>query len=501
MSKYSILDLQTPKNQLTHHTASMNREFFVNIIFLVLANALVKPAYLLIIEPAVQNRVGSEAYGMFFVLFNFALLLQIINDFGIQNFNSRELSQNRFLLDRYFSGIMSLKLVLAGVYFVIVTVLGWWKYGSTWLPMLWAVALNAVLFATVAYLRSCLAGLGMYRFNSFLSIFDKLLLLIYCSVLLWVAPFSQNFTIESFIHAQNLTAGLTVLVGFIAIYRKVSWFKIQFSRPIFAHLLRGALPYALAIFLMTIYTRTDAVMLEWLLPDDGKHQAGIYAAAYRLLDAVNILGLMFANLLMPMLARQLQEQIDIQPLMRFSVQLLMVAAVMVVAAVWFFRMDITAQLYDDATPFWGEVLGMLMFSFVAVSGTYIYSTLIGAAGKVATMNGIFIAAFFLNIALNLFLIPTQKALGAAISTGITQFFVFAGVIWLSKKLNLLRGGIRWSLSLWLFGLVVFGVFFCLKNWDFSTFWLVKMVIGCALSMFIAWAMGFLNHRNMRVFLK
>ena len=44
---------------------------------------------------------------------------------------------------------------------------------------------------------------------------------------------------------------------------------------------------------MGVYTRTDVVMVERLLPD-GKMQAGIYASAYRLLDAVNVAGFLFS---------------------------------------------------------------------------------------------------------------------------------------------------------------------------------------------------------------
>jgi O-antigen/teichoic acid export membrane protein len=474
----------------------MNREFFVNIVFLIVANLLVKPAYLLVIEPAVQNRVGSEAYGMYFVLWNFAVLLQIINDFGIQNFISRELAQNRHQLDSYFSSIFSLKIVLTALFFIVTAALGLWKYGMAWLPMLLSVALTIFLFITTAYLRAFLAGLGLYRLNSILSVLDKFLLLGLCSVLLWVEPFSKNFTIETFIHAQNFTAGLTALVAFIAVFRKTQRFNISFDLSALTNLLKKALPYALVIFVMTIYTRTDAVMLEWLLPKDGIYQANVYAQGYRFLDAVNVIGLLFVNLLMPMLSRQLQQKIDTQPLIRFGLQLLLVGALTVTAAIGVFRYDITAQLYREATPYWGDVLAMLMVSFVAASASYIYSTLIGAAGLVSSMNRIFISAFALNISLNLWLIPTQKAFGAAISTTITEFFVLIGLIFLAKKLQLLRGGIGWSFKLWAYGILVFGLMFFIKNTAFEAFWWVKMGMGVVVSLVIALAMGFLDYRKM-----
>jgi O-antigen/teichoic acid export membrane protein len=255
------------------------------------------------------------------------------------------------------------------------------------------------------------------------------------------------------------------------------------------------MPYALSIFLMTIYTRTDVVMLERMLPD-GRQQAGIYASAYRLLDAVNVLGLLFAGLLMPMFAKQLKDKIDVAPLVRFSFQLIMVAAIIIAGTVWFYRTDIMQLLYKQATPFSGDVLGVLMGSFVAVSGTYIFSTLIGSAGHVARMNWTFIVAFVINIGLNLILIPQFKALGTAISTLITQFFVMIVVIFLSKRLDILRGGMAWILRIVVFSVAVLGLNIGVKYWQFSDVWYVQMLMVMVLSGLLALGMGFLNYKKL-----
>jgi O-antigen/teichoic acid export membrane protein len=474
----------------------MNREFLINTLFLVVINLIIKPFYIFGIDRAVQNRVGESHYGIYFTLFSFTFLFQIINDFGIQNFNSREISQHRQLLDKYFSGIMSLKIGLGLVYLLVAIVISafiptYWAF----LPIVLGLAFNNILMSLRNYLSSNIAALDMYRLNSLLSVLDRVLLIVLCAVLLWVAPFSEHFQIEWFVHAQNATLLITILVMFIIVFRQVKAFKIAWNLPLFVSILRGAMPYALAIFLMTIYTRTDAVMLERML-EDGQKQVGIYASAYRLLDAVNTLGLLFSGLLMPMFSKQLKENGDVTPLLRFSFQLIMVAATIVAGTVCFFRTDIMLLLYDQATPFSGDVLGVLMGSFVAVSGTYIFSTLIGASGNVGRMNWTFIIAFVVNIALNAVLIPHFKALGAAISTFTTQFFVLFALIFLSKKLNILRGGMAWTLRLVVFTLAVFGLSFGIKNSGLFQNWYVQMAIAATASSVLAAAMGFLNYKKL-----
>ena len=277
----------------------MNKEFFKNIVFLIAINLLIKPLYIFGIDRTVQNSVGESVYGLYLALFNFSFLLQIINDFGIQNFNSREIAQNRASLPHYLSGILSLKIILGTTYLVVLSIAAFvFRYDWHYFPMILSLGFYNILLSLSTYLRSNIASLGLYGLNSLLSVLDRLLLLFICPILLFVEPFKSSFQIQWFIDAQILTMFISCLVTFGLCYKRVKWVKMRFNRPFLLSILRGAMPYALAIFLMTIYTRTDVVMLERMLAD-GDKQAGIYGSAYRLLDAVNVLGLLFAHFYLP----------------------------------------------------------------------------------------------------------------------------------------------------------------------------------------------------------
>ena len=80
----------------------MKRTFILNLLFLIGINVLIKPLYLLGVERAVQNAATPAAYGIYFELFNFTFLFQILSDLGIQYFNSRHIAQHPFLLSKYF---------------------------------------------------------------------------------------------------------------------------------------------------------------------------------------------------------------------------------------------------------------------------------------------------------------------------------------------------------------------------------------------------------------
>jgi len=97
----------------------MQKKFIANLGFLLLLNLLIKPFWLFGIDRAVQNATGAEAYGQYYALFNFSLLLNILLDLGITNFNNRNISMNRQLLQKHISGIITLRLLLATLYIII----------------------------------------------------------------------------------------------------------------------------------------------------------------------------------------------------------------------------------------------------------------------------------------------------------------------------------------------------------------------------------------------
>ena len=300
----------------------MKREFLINIFFLIGINLLIKPFYLFGIDRTVQNILPSGEYGIYFALFNFTFLFQIINDFGIQNYNNRNISQHHHLLDKYFPNILVLKSLFGFVYLATVLLAAYFSnYTQLEFRLVLIIAINQILMSLLLFLRSNVSGLALYRIDSLLSVTDKLLMILICGVMLWTPALRERFRIEWFIFAQTFSLGAAALLAFGIVYKRIQHFRIRFNIKLLQVTLRQSWPYALVIFLMTAYTRIDAVMVERLLPD-GKLEADLYASAYRLLDASNVIGFLFAGLLLPMFARMLKDKEPLGPLIQLSFQLI-----------------------------------------------------------------------------------------------------------------------------------------------------------------------------------
>lgn len=433
----------------------MQRKFLKNLALLLILNLLIKPFWILGIDRAVQNTVGATEYGFYFALLNFSFLFNILLDFGVTNFNNKHIAQHNQLLQKYMSGILSLKFVFLGLYFVVsfssALIIG---YSYKQLSLLLLLGFNQFLVSLVLYLRSNLSGMHFFTSVSLISVLDRAIMIVICGVLLYT-PVQRHFRIEYFVYAQTVAYLITALASLLLLLYKshIRWIRLHWNLPFFILLIRQSLPFALLALLMAFYNRIDSVMLERLL-EDGARQSGVYASAYRLLDAANMIAYLFAVLLLPIFARMLKQKEPVGPLIKLASVLLLSPALIVAIGSFFYASELMHLLYPahPAESSWmfeqrmlesAKVFGVLMSCFVAISGMYIFSTLLTANGNLKQLNRIALGGMVVNILLNLLLIPRFQAYGAAMASLVTQFGIVAlQIIWVMRIFHF---GKNWNL--------------------------------------------------------
>ncbi|WCL81224.1 oligosaccharide flippase family protein [Saprospira sp. CCB-QB6] len=479
----------------------MKKTFLLNLALLVGINLLIKPFYIFGIDLQVQNRLDDGEYGLYFSLFNFAFIFQLLADLGLLQFNSRFISQQENLRSAYLPSLLSLKAILGLSYFAL-------AFGSAFLmgyteeawQILPYILLNQFLLSGILFLRSNLSAMAFYRLDSLLSALDKLLLIILLYTLLALEPFGP-FNILQFVQAQSLGYALTFLVCAFFLAKKIEGpLRWKISPKRIYILLKQALPYAFVVLLMTLYSRMDAVMIERLLPiEKGKLEADQYAFAYRLLDAFNMIAYLFAGLLLPMFSRLLRplELKDLGQLMATAFRWMSFLSLSLSIALFFYADELAPALYESSnsqTPF---LLQILLFSANAAGIIYIFGTFLTAAARLKEMNIFFAFGVLLNFGLNFFWIPAYGALGAAVATLITQFFIAVTEIFLTfRYFPNLRN--YFSLALFLRfilgSLLSFGIFYSSQFLPFI-FWF-KILLAGAASLLSAFLIGQLSFREL-----
>lgn len=477
----------------------MQRKFVTNLALLLCLNLLIKPFWVVVIDVHVQNAVGIEQYGFYYAIFNFSFLLNIILDFGITNFNIKNISQNNHLLGKHFSSIILLRLVLIGVFTLITLLAGFIiGYTSDMMKMLLAVIFNQILIASIAYLRSNLAGLHLFKTDSIISVLDRLIMIGICGFLLLKYNEPNTFQIQWFVYAQTVAFFITAVITLTIVMRKAKLRKLYWRWPFFLMILKKSYPYAVLVLLMTFYNRIDSVMLERMLPFRvGAVQAGIYASAYRLLEASNMIGYLFAGLLLPIFARMIKLHQNVEEMVGLSFSLLVIPAIIVAVACYYNSYNIMHLLYKGTE---GEhilesaqVFKVLMSCFILMSSNYIFGTLLTANGNLRQLNTMAGIGMCLNIILNIILIPKFSAFGAAISSISTQTFTAGIQIYMARKTFEFKSNTKQILKLAFF--VAGSILINYIVSQLKIMWVSRMVISVGICFVLAFSIRVINIRN------
>jgi O-antigen/teichoic acid export membrane protein len=416
----------------------MNKTFFSNLLLLLTLNLLIKPFFILGIDAEVQNQVGAAEYGDYFALLNFSFLFTILLDFGITNYNTRNIARHPHVVKRYFGPIIGLRTILFVIYAFFTLGFGLLiSYSDKQLYLLSILILNQFFVAVIHYLRSNFAGLHLFKVDAFFSVLDRGLLILFCSYLLWWRKSDSNLQIEWFVWAQTAAYGFSALLAILVTIAKVGKLNMRFNGLFSMVILRQSFPYALLILLMMIYNRMDSVMLERIHPQ-GATEAGIYAQGYRLLDAVNMFALLFAGLLLPLFSRMIAKKESISSLLTNAGSVLMSIALIVSLTGYFYSETLMHARYLTHVEESAHVFKLLILSFIPVSATYLYGSLLTANGSLRQLNQMAGFGLLVNFGLNYLLIPVYGAWGAAVATLITQLFTAGFQLILAYRLLPLR---------------------------------------------------------------
>ena len=475
----------------------MQRKFNTNLAFVLALNLLIKPFWILGIDRAVQNAVGTEQYGFYYSIFGFSFLLNILLDLGITNFNNKNISQNNHLLSKHFASIVLLRILLTVIFTIVTLVAGLViQYTPDMMKMLVAVIFNQILISFIMYLRSNLAGLHLFKTDSIISVLDRLIMIAICAGLLWKYSTPGSFQIKWFVYAQTAAYLITMGITLFIVIGKAKVRKFTWRWPFFVMILKKSYPYAVLVLLMTFYNRIDSVMIERLLPFRvGANEAGIYASAYRLLDSANMIALLFAGLLLPIFARMIKLRQNVEEIVRLSFSLLVIPAFVVVICCNFFSYELMNLLYSgDHIQESSDVFKILMCCFVPISSTYIFGTLLTANGNLRQLN--FMASFGMavNIIMNFILIPKYWAVGAAVSSITTQVFTALTQIIMVQKAFEFKKNYKLIAKVLLF--ITACILINYFAYTLNLFWITRFVIAAVACFALAFALRLISIRNL-----
>ena len=472
-------------------------KFYSSLLLLITLNALIKPFWIFGIDRQVQNITGTVEYGTYFSLLNLSIVFGFLLDWGLTNFVNRELAASKTELQEHLGSFFLLKILFAVIYTAVVMIVAILSGVNRWDILAGVMAIQFLTFLFL-FLRNIVTANQWFTTDAWLSVLDKSLMILIAGSFIFLPAIFGSINIEKFLLAQVLSTTVAIIIVVVILYSN----KITFKKPRLNFFTRSViysvLPFALTVFLMSVHVRADGFLLERIRPD-GAHQAGIYAAAYRLLDASNMVGFLIASFFMPFIARLWSEN---QPLEKTILQTrhlqlmfaITIAAIAVTLAPWLQKI-----LYHRNDGYSIRVLQWCLPVLIGYSFVQVYGTVMTATGSIVTFCYLNLAAVFINIILNLFLIPSYGAFGCCISALCSQaFLAVATMTFVNNKLKIAADAR--SLALYLLnGLLACTVLYFLGKTSLNTFFV--LLITMLVSFLLMWSTKMISLTSLLGFLK
>ncbi|MBC7655173.1 MAG: oligosaccharide flippase family protein, partial [Oligoflexus sp.] len=152
------------------------KKFAIQVSLLIVVNLIVKLIWIFFIERKIQLLVGFENYGLYYSIFNFTLILSIINDPGLTNYLIRFIA-SKSENSSQIASLFSIKILLSICYLLLTLLLSSIS-GYTNYQLVLILIGYQILWSFLIYLRGFLKGHQFLNAEVFFSILDKFLLII-----------------------------------------------------------------------------------------------------------------------------------------------------------------------------------------------------------------------------------------------------------------------------------------------------------------------------------
>jgi O-antigen/teichoic acid export membrane protein len=221
-----------------------------------------------------------------------------------------------------------------------------------------------------------------------------------------------------FLAAAAITTGVTVVLAL-----RLSPIRLVFSKRRWRSLLRVGLGVGAAGILVTLYVKLDQVLVFEFA---GSRQAGLYGAAYRILDQIQFIPISVMTTLFPLIAAAYpRDRARVRALLQTAGEYLTMAslpalAFTVVAADPIIRL-LFGSAFEEAAP----ALPILMGAFVSISFGYLAGNMVVILELQNRFFRYAAVGLLINASLNILLIPRYGFLAAAWITLATEVVVMS----------------------------------------------------------------------------
>ena len=388
-----------------------------NIFYKILAEfTKALPALLFIY---VARKLGGENFGKLSFAFSFTGMCILIADFGLNRLLVRNVSRQKELTEEYVANIYVLKIVLSlvcvivmGLFVVIVGYTG---------EMITLV----MLFGGAMFFRS-LSDVSCAVFNAHEQMNKEAIVKVINHTILFVSGavvLVLGFGLLELSCVFLIVYLISSIIGCSMVYKGIAKIRPCFNLRFWHFILKESMPIALTVVFGVIYVKIDIVMLSLIRGDNA--EIGWYSAAVRIIELMHVVPAIIASAIFPIFSILHKDSMGLlAEVYKTSFRYILVIALPIVVGMLLLSDCIIDLVYGEEYVKAIPALRILACSLIFIFANYILLNILVAADRQkinAIITGI---CLFINITLNLCLIPYYGYLGAGYATVTTEIVLF-----------------------------------------------------------------------------
>ena len=238
--------------------------------------------------------------------------------------------------------------------------------------------------------------------------------------------------LEPLIWGIVVAEAIALILSFCVIRHRFETFVPEFQFSVWKNFMVRSAPIAMGMIFSVLYFRLDIVMLQLMTEEK---VVGFYSAAYKLFEVAVVLPHSFMLVLFPTLVEEYHSNRS-QFKNRFKKALAMCSMIggSITLVLWGFSHGIITLIYGDKFLPSINVLDILSWAILLFFINFLLSNVLIASGREMINTWNLVGATALNIILNLALIPSYGAIGAAWATLFCEIMLIVVLSLQSRKL-------------------------------------------------------------------
>lgn len=373
--------------------------------------------------------LGAEGFGILSFALAFTRLFGVFVNLGLPQLTIREVARNKLLASKYLGNVLAMKMISTAITFgLIVLTINLLGYPDQTIKVVYLIALFIIFDAFILTFDSIFKAFESMKYPSIGQIMNSILLLLGSLFAikygLNVVSFALLFTIASFI----------VLLYSLIIYTwKFDYPKMEVDWIFWKRAIKEALPFGLTGTLITMYYWIDSIMLSLM---QGNEVVGFYNAAYRVALVLLAIPMAVNGAINPILSQfYTSSRSSLIFVFEKHFKYMLIIGFPIGVGITLLADNIIFFVFGaDYVPS-VIALQILIWSIVLIFARTAFERVLESANRQMIVTKVFGFCTFLNVILNIVLIPKYSYIGAAVATLITDFAVFAIIFIWSRKIG------------------------------------------------------------------